>query len=239
MKTSDIRFPDGVLAHFGDTPHEVALDLAEAVAGFLRNRLLEAPRVSLVVSGGSTPLPFFEALSRKDLDWGRVDVLLADERWVAEDDPASNTRLLKDSFLQNEASSARFFSLKQEGDTPGDGLDSVKSELADLALPLDVLILGMGNDGHTASLFPDAPELPGAMDPECQEIVAAMTPPSQPHRRITLTFPPLRDARFTALHIKGNDKLDTLRRALTDPADVMAMPIRGFLKPGLQVFWSP
>ncbi|AOY87336.1 6-phosphogluconolactonase [Marinobacter salinus] len=239
MKTPDIRFPEGVMARFGDTPDQVASELAEAVAGFLRNRLTEAPRASLVVSGGSTPLPFFEALSREVLDWGRVDVVLADERWVAEDDSASNARLVKSSLLKNKASKARFLSLKQEAETPREGLESVKSELAELPLPLDVLVLGMGNDGHTASLFPDAPELPVAMDPECQDIVAAMTPPSQPQKRITLTFPPLRDARFTALHLRGDDKLDTLRQALSDPDDVMAMPIRGFLKPGLQVFWSP
>ena len=114
-----------------------------------------------------------------------------------------------------------------------------EAELADLALPIDVLILGMGNDGHTASLFPDAPELESAMNPECQEIVAPATPASQPQKRITLTWPPLRDARFTALHLKGEDKLQTLDRAMSEPDKVLEMPIRAFLKPGLQVFWSP
>ena len=115
----------------------------------------------------------------------------------------------------------------------------MKAELADLALPLDVLVLGMGNDGHTASLFPDAPELAHAMSPECQDIVSAATPASQPQKRITLTWPPLRDARFTALHLKGEDKLDTLEKAISDMDRVMEMPVRAFLKPGLQVFWSP
>lgn len=239
MKTSDLRLPEGVRARFGETPEEVALNLADAVAEFLARRLKDAPRASLVVSGGSTPLPFFKALSDKDLEWGRVDVLLADERWVEEDHPASNTRLVKDNLLRNHAAPARFLSLKQPGATPAEGLEAVKAELAALALPLDVLILGMGNDGHTASLFPGAPELAHAMDPECQEIVSVATPASQPQKRITLTWPPLRDARFTALHLKGEDKLDTIKKAASDLDSVMEMPIRAFLKPGLQVFWSP
>jgi len=239
MKTPDLTLPQGVQARFGDSPDEVAIKLADAVAEFLAARLKDAPRASLAVSGGSTPLPFFRALSGRDLDWSRVDVLLADERWVSEDDPASNTRLVRDNLLQNRAASARFLSLKQPGATPSEGLEAVKAELADLALPLDVLILGMGNDGHTASLFPDAPELAHAMDPDCPEIVAATTPASQPQKRITLTLPPLRDARFTALHLKGEDKLDTLNQAASDLENVMEMPVRAFLKPGLQVFWSP
>jgi len=239
MKTPDIQFPPGVKPRFGDTPDDVALELAQAVSDFLRIRLAEAERVSLVVSGGSTPLPFFTALSRKELDWSRVDVLLADERWVDETDSASNTRLVKESLLQHKATAAHFLSLKQAGATPTEGLDAAKAELAGLLLPLDVVILGMGNDGHTASLFPDAEELSHAMDPECRDIVAAMTPASQPQKRITLTRPALCSARFIALHIRGTDKLDTLKKALGAPDDVMAMPIRAFLKPDLQVFWSP
>lgn len=241
MKMSDVILPKGVSDRSGATPDAVAvaLALADAVAGFLVSRLRQAPRASLVVSGGSTPLPFFRALSARELDWSRVDVVLADERWVDENDEASNTRLVRDNLLQNRAASARYLSLKQPGATPADGLEQVKAELAQLALPLDVLILGMGNDGHTASLFPDAPELAWAMEPECQSLVAATTPESQPVKRITLTWPALKNARFTALHLKGEDKLATLQRAISDPENVLEMPVRAFLKPGLQVFWSP
>lgn len=239
MKMSDLHLPDGVIDQSGATPKDVAMALADAVAEVLAARLKQAPRASLAVSGGSTPLPFFEALSGKELDWGRVDVLLADERWVEETDEASNTRLVRDNLLQRNAASARFLSLKQPGGTPSEGLEQVKSELAGLTLPLDVLILGMGNDGHTASLFPDAPELANAMDPDCPDTVAAMTPASQPQKRITLTLPALANARFSALHLKGEDKLATLERAMSAPDKVMEMPIRAFLKPGLQLFWSP
>ena len=239
MRTPEMDLPPGVEAHFGDSAQQVALDLAGTVATFLEGRLLKAERVSLAVSGGSTPVPFFHALSLKQLDWGRVDVLLADERWVGETDLASNTRLVKENLLRNNATAARYFSLKQKGSTPEEGLDAVKKELATLTLPLDVLILGMGNDGHTASLFPDAPELAHAMDAQSRNLVAAMTPPSQEQQRITLTYALMHGARFTALHLKGNDKLATLKLALSQPDELFVMPVRGFLKPGLQVFWSP
>ncbi|MDO3722563.1 6-phosphogluconolactonase [Marinobacter sp. chi1] len=239
MKTPDIQFPEGIQARFEDAPESVALILANAVADFLRERLASAERASLVVSGGSTPVPFFEALSNKALDWHRVDVLLADERWVDEEDPASNTRLVRDHLLKGETAAARYLPLKAEGRAPIDALARVSAGLKDLALPLDVVILGMGNDGHTASLFPDAPEIARAMNAQSSEWVVEMSPPSQPHPRISLTRPILEAARFTALHLKGRDKLETLKRALSEPEDVLAMPIRAFLKPGLQVFWSP
>lgn len=239
MKMPDLPLPDAVSFHAGESPQEVARELAQVVAGKLRERLDEASEASLVVSGGSTPLPFFRALSALELDWRRVRILLADERWVDESDPASNTRLVKTNLLQGPAAAACFLSLKQPGACPEDGIKEVKRVLAQLSLPVDVLVLGMGNDGHTASLFPDAPELAIAMDPAGRELVASMTPASQEHRRITLTLAVLGQARYTFLHLKGADKLDTLRRALAQPQDTLSMPIRAFLKPGLQVFWSP
>ncbi|WP_422732717.1 6-phosphogluconolactonase [Marinobacter azerbaijanicus] len=234
----DLGLPEAVDAHFFDTPDDTGVALADAVANHLAERLLIAPRASLVVSGGSTPLPFFKAVREKPLDWARIDVLLADERWVPEDDEASNTRLVKENLLQGPASEANYLSLKQPGDTPADGLAAVEAALADLHLPLDVVILGMGNDGHTASLFPDAPELDNALDTDSAAIVAPMTPPSQPQKRITLTLRALGQAGFTALHLKGDDKLETLQAACRDIDQVKEMPIRAFLRPGLQIFWS-
>jgi 6-phosphogluconolactonase len=238
MKMRDLNLPEAVDAAFYESPHEAALALADAVAEHLSERLMKAPRASLVVSGGSTPLPFFEAVREKPLDWARIDVLLADERWVPEDDESSNTRLVKQNLLQGPASEANYLSLKQAGETPFDALAAVETALADLHLPLDVLILGMGNDGHTASLFPDAPELDQALDTESDALVSPMNPPSQPQKRITLTLRALKQAGFTALHLKGDDKLETLHAACSDIENIREMPIRAFLKPGLQIYWS-
>jgi len=230
---------EGVEVVRRETPEETARALAEAVADVLRQRLAETGRASLVVSGGSTPVPFFDHLSKADLDWPRVTVLLADERWVPESDPASNTRLVRTHLLQNGAEGAGFLSLKTPVPDPEQALADIERRLAELELPLDVLVLGMGTDGHTASLFPDAPELPLALKPCGGHRVALMTPPSQMHSRITLTLPVLENARFTALHLKGADKLDTLASAAANPDDWQHMPIRAFLRPGLTIYWSP
>lgn len=238
MKMHDLKLPGGVEAHFFDTPDDAAISLANAAATHIAERLLIAPRVSLVVSGGSTPLPFFKALREKTLDWTRVDVLLADERWVPENHEDSNARLVKETLLQGPAAEANYLSLKQPGDSPADGLSDVEAALAELHLPLDLLVLGMGNDGHTASLFPDAPELDQALDMDSASIVAPATPPSQPQKRVTLTLRALSQAGFTALHLKGDDKLETLQTASSDIENIREMPIRAFLKPGLQIFWS-
>ncbi len=243
MRMPDIRLPEGGVGFHADdnAGGGVARALASTVADVLASRLEQAPRASLVVSGGSTPLPFFKALSDADLDWSRVDVVLADERWVPEGDPASNTTLVRNNLLVGRAAKARYLALKQPGgEIPDQGLEAVRQALSVLVLPVDVVILGMGNDGHTASLFPDAPELSEAMDKFNTGLVAAMTPESQPQPRVTLTRAVLAQARFTALHLKGGeDKLDTLRRACSALDDVFAMPVRAFLKPGLEVFWSP
>lgn len=238
MKTSELALPDGVEWVARDTPQAAAGALAEAVAEALRQRLAQAGRASLAVSGGSTPVPFFDQLSRAELDWSRVTVLLADERWVPETDPASNTALVKAHLLQNRAAAAQWLPLTTPDANPVQALSQLEACLASLALPLDVLVLGMGNDGHTASLFPDAPELSQALAPPGGQRVAAMTPPSQPQARITLTLPVLQGARVTALHLRGAEKLDTLARAAADPTDWQAMPIRAFLRPGLKIYWS-
>ncbi|GGC74259.1 6-phosphogluconolactonase [Marinobacter halophilus] len=239
MKTPDLKLPEGIETCFLASADAVAAELARDVADRLRQRLSVAPGVSLVVSGGSTPLLFFQALRGESLDWARVSVVLADERWVAEDDPASNTLLVKKHLLQEAAAGARFIPLKVTGNDAAQARPAIESALAELNLPLDVLVLGMGNDGHTASLFPDAPELQEAMNVHADQRFAVMTPPSQTHQRITLSLPVLAGAGFTALHLKGQDKLETLSRVVADLQNWPAMPVRAFFKPGLKVYWSP
>ena len=238
MKTSELALPEGVEILASDTPEKSAEALAEAVSAELRQRLSRADRVSLVVSGGSTPVPFFDALSRAELDWPRVTVLLADERWVPESDPASNTALVKARLLQNRAAAAQWLPLFVPEAEPRQGVSQIELRLAELELPLDVLILGLGSDGHTASLFPDAPELMQGLAPKDGQRVAIMTPPSQAQTRVTLTLPVLMSARFTALHVRGEEKLRTLARATVDPGNWEAMPIRALLRPGLNIYWS-
>lgn len=239
MKTPDLMLPEGIQTCFMESAAGVAGQLARDVAEFLRHRLEVSPGVTLVVSGGSTPVPFFQALKSEALDWSRVTVVLADERWVPEGHPDSNASLVRTHLLQGAAANARWIPLKVAGDDPSQARSAIESVLAKLELPVDALILGMGNDGHTASLFPDAPELPEAMNLQSGQRIAVMTPPSQAHPRVTLTLPVLAGARFIALHLKGQDKLETLSRAVSDIHDWTPMPVRAFLRPGLRLYWSP
>lgn len=239
MKNPEQWLPEGVRFLAASDAEEAARALADDVAGALSSRLAQAGMASLVVSGGSTPVRFFQALSGKKLDWSRVTVLLADERWVAETDEASNTALVKRHLLQQQASAARYLSLSVPETGLQQALPVIEQRLAQLALPVDVLVLGMGDDGHTASLFPDAPELASALAPEARQRVEAIRPPGQTHERITLTLPVLQSAGYTALLLKGPEKLSTLEEAARVPGQVATMPVRAFLKPGLKVYWSP
>lgn len=239
MKMSELPLPEGIRAHLRTSPEQAAEALAVDVAGILRQRLEETQSATLVVSGGSTPVPFFRALSGMAIDWARVVIVLADERWVPETHPDSNAALLKTHLLQERAGCAQFLQMEVGDGDPETALPDIERQLATLALPVDVLVLGMGNDGHTASLFPDAPQLARAMSADSECRAALMTPPSQPLKRITLTLSVLAGARFTALHLKGQEKLDTLATALADLDDPVAMPVRAFLKPGLEIYWSP
>lgn len=238
MKMPDFTLPDGIEFHGAESPAQLAEGLAASIAGQLDQRLSVAPRASLILSGGRTPVPLFHALQGRPLDWSRIDLSLADERWVDESDERSNAALVAEHLMQGAAARARFISLKQPGKSPEAALPDIERSLDVCSWPPDALVLGMGNDGHTASLFPDAPELCAAMD-NTNARALVMHPASQPLARVTLAPSLLRSARFTVLLIQGEDKLQTLARACNDPQAVLEMPVRLFLKPGLHIYWCP
>ncbi|MCK2184495.1 6-phosphogluconolactonase [Halomonas getboli] len=215
---------------------QLARQLAEAVAEALRADLAERERALLVVSGGSTPVPFFEALAAMELPWSRVDVTLADERWVAEDAEDSNARLVRAHLIQGPAAAATFVPLTSAAATPEEGVAEVSERLAALTWPASVVILGMGGDGHTASLFPDSQELGLALS--TADSVVAVRTPSQPQPRITLSADRLHRCPRHFLHITGEEKRAVLGRALAGD-DTRALPIRAFLAGPLGIYWAP
>ena len=212
--------------------------LAEDIAGRLGEAIEARGAASLVVSGGSTPAPMFAALARADIDWSKVVVTLADERWVAPDHEDSNEALVRRTLLVGRAAEATFVPLYREAPSPEAALGSVHAALAETPRPFDVVVLGMGNDAHTASLFPDAPELERAMS-ERDSLVWITRPPSVAQARITLTAAALLDSRHCVLHVCGADKREVLEQAMGGPPP--RAPIARLLSSraeGVALYWS-
>lgn len=226
--------------HF-PTRDELCHSLASVVAAQLREALLDKDLATLIVSGGGTPLPMFRELRKQDLDWSRVHITLADERWVPEGHADSNTSLVKRELLQEAATAAHFIPLWNDADTLEQGVARTDALLASYSDPFDVVILGMGNDGHTASLFPCADT--GALEKglaATQESAVPMRPTTAPHERISMTFMRLLKSRHIILHTSGADKRETLVRALSSDV-VKEMPIRAFLQQQsvpLSLYWA-
>ena len=213
--------------------------LGDAIASDLRAAITARSTASLVVSGGSTPRPLFEYLSRQDLAWDRVRVTLADERWVPPDHEDSNERLVRRSLLVRAAAAAALIGHKTPDATPEEGREACEQALAAIPRPFDVVVLGMGGDGHTASLFPDAPELAAGLDLETPRTCLAVRPPAAPHPRMSLTLPAILDSRRLVLHLTGASKWQVYQRALNHgPAE--KLPIRAVLGSGrVEVWWAP
>ncbi|MFO1105668.1 MAG: 6-phosphogluconolactonase [Amaricoccus sp.] len=201
-------------------------DLAGLVADQLRAAIATKQRATLAVPGGTTPAPFLAALSEADLNWSAVTVMLTDERVVPELSPRSNTRLIRETLMQNRAAEAHLLHFHAVGSGIELILDAIRGRVA-AALPLDVTVLGMGADMHTASLFPGAPELAEALAADAPDIVA-VRPPDQPEARLTLSAPVLRGSGVIHLLITGEDKLAALDKAL-EPGPVEEAPVRAVL----------
>jgi len=220
-----------------------ALDrqLAREVATRLRRALKQRSQAGLVVSGGRTPIGLFEALSREALNWARVTVTLADERWVEPDSDDSNERLVRAHLLQHHAAAARFVGLKTPAASADAGVDECRQRLALLLPQLDVVILGMGEDGHTASFFPGAEALGRALDPQAPEDCLALTPLTAPHGRMTLSLARLLRCDQIYLHLCGPAKLPVLEQALQAGPDA-EMPVRALLRQTqapVAIYWAP
>jgi len=207
--------------------------LAEAFAQWTADLLQEAVaargEATLVVSGGKTPKLYFPALSRKEIDWSRVNVTLADERRVPDDDPRSNAKLVRETLLQSFAAAARFVPLANSRLSPDKELAAARARIANLPAPFDLVVLGMGDNGHTASWFPEGDHLAAAMNPGERALVLPMTAPDAPEPRLTLTARVILRARALALHIEGETKRAVLAKALIDGPDE-DLPIRTVLR---------
>ena len=187
------------------------LKLADRLASELGEALRHKDRVSFCVPGGTTPGPVFDILSAVDLDWARVFVFLSDERWVPETSDRSNTRLLRERLLTGRAAAATLVPLHVPAAAPEDAL-GVLAEGIEAHLPIDVALLGMGEDMHVASLFPGAERLDEALSADAPTLLAIRAP-GAPEPRVTLSARVLADAMSCHILIAGAAKRAALDRA--------------------------
>lgn len=237
MAISELNLPAAIKAHQLADGKALATTLAEDVADRLRAAIAAKGHACVVLSGGRSPVPFLEQLAVQSLDWSNVTVSLADERWVPVEHADSNAGLLARHLLKGPAAKARFVGLYQSAvnlEAASELADQLMAELP----PIDVLVLGMGDDGHTASLFPGSPLLREGLNLSSPRRILPMLAPSVPRQRLTMTRSLLASAAFIALSVQGEGKLATLRAALAGN-DLSEMPIRAFLHDPLDIYWCP
>jgi 6-phosphogluconolactonase len=214
--------------------------LARDIASKLDAAIKARGKATLAVSGGGTPKQMFAVLCEQEIDWSKVTITLVDERWVDTDSDRSNARLVAEHLLHHEAHTARFVPLfdRDHKDDVDAALGAVGKRIDDLGRPLDVVILGMGPDGHTASFFPGGDHLAEALDPNGTKAVVSMRAGGAGEPRITLTLPRVLDAGTLYLHIEGDDKKALLAKAEAGED----LPIRAVLaqdRTPVDVFWAP
>ena len=201
---------------------------------------------TVLVSGGTTPAPLYEALSRSDLNWKKIKIALVDERWVDAAHSASNEALIKRSLLTNNAKNVEFIGMKTAAETAVKGQVETEERYAKLPQPFSLAIVGMGADGHTASLFPHAQGLSSALDLNNPSLTAAInanqTEVTGPNtERLTLTLSALMKCERIIILFTGEDKLAVFNAA-QKPGPVEDMPIRALIhqeQVPVELYWAP
>src|ERR1700733_1121704 len=215
--------------------------LAARIVAALEDGIRGGGSASLVVSGGRSPAALFDLLSSAALDWRCVWIALTDERWVDTTSGDSNEHLVREHLLRNGAAKANFVGMKSAAAQPAEAAASSWSAIASLPRPFDYVLLGMGDDGHTASLFPQSPGLASAIDPLQPPGCVAMIAPVAPQARMSLNLSALLDARRIGLLIVGDGKLAVYERA-GESGPVADMPVRALLRQQqlpVSVYWAP
>ncbi len=223
------------LREFADAQSQVAA-LAEAARACLERALHERGQAVLAVSGGRSPIPLFARLRELDLDWSRVTLTLVDERLVPAGHPDSNEGLVREHLLQGRAAKARLLGLATD---PALDLAECVRRAAREIPAVDLALLGMGDDGHTASLFAAAPGIQAALDPENPDRYVGVVPPAAPHARISMTLSALLHCPGLLLSIAGQAKRRVFDAACADPRS--ALPVARLLhqsRATVRTYWA-
>jgi len=239
MRSSKIHYlPNSVGFYSANNSESLASDLCQCIGKILTEAIRKKGRASMAVSGGSTPIGLFKEFSLSSIDWTKIDLTLTDDRWVDAKNPDSNELLVRTHLIKNKAVQVNFIPLKNDAKTAKEGQIYSEKMLRKITLPFDVVVLGMGTDGHTASLFPCSDELPEAMNLKNSNYLISTSPKTAPYQRLSLTARVIFDSKNVFLHLNGSSKLHTLESAM-EYKDPNKMPIYKFLKNGLSIYWSP
>jgi 6-phosphogluconolactonase len=237
MKISETNYlPSHVDWHGANSAESLDIDLSHRIGQLLTQSITENGCASIAVSGGRTPISLFEELSKLNLEWSKVELTLVDERWVDAKHEDSNELLVRKHLIKNKATQINFFPIKSSAKSVKEGQILYEKVLQQVKLPFDVIVLGMGDDGHTASLFPCCKELGQAMDPDSQQKCIVTKPKNAPYERISLTFSTISKVKNLILQMRGSSKLRTFELAMT-LKDAKKMPIYAFTEQPLEIYW--
>lgn len=233
-----------IVEKFFDSKDALTAELSATLEQSLVSGIEADGRAVLMVSGGSSPAPAYKHLSNLALDWAKIDVAMVDERWVDAEHDKSNEAFIKSTLLQNHGAAANFITMKNNAETALQGSGECEAAYQQLKRPFDVTILGMGPDGHTASLFPHADGLEFSLttsDLVCainaieSDVTGSIT------ERMTLTLAAIAQSKVVKLLISGEEKLAVYKAAKAG-GDVNDMPLRAVLNHptiNIEVYWAP
>jgi len=224
-----------------ETPDDLSREAAAAIVELARAAIRERGRFAIVLSGGRTPRALYRLLAtthRDDVDWARVHFFWGDERWVPSTDPLSNFRMASEALIDHiPCSRTHVHPIPVDADSPDAAAREYEHRLrgfwGDKGPGPDLLLLGMGSDGHTASLFPDSP----ALDERSRWVVATQAP-AEPRQRVTLTIPGINRAMNIFVLVSGGDKQSAFAEAISGRADLRRCPVATVqAAPGTPVWW--
>jgi len=220
------------------TREQASIAVAERILAALKRQLDANDAASMVVSGGTTPAHCLSRLAMENIDWSKVTVFLSDERWVPRDHADSNEKMINDNLCSARAKAAALQPVYREDASVEQRCREIDADLRGLANPLASVLLGMGVDGHFASLFPDFDELAASLEADGEQFCVPVRSEASAHSRLSLTLSALCHSEEILLLIFGEDKWQTLERARRAEG---ALPVSNLLlqtRTPVRVFWA-
>mgnify|MGYP001823308818 FL=1 len=227
------------MEHIYETREEASIAAAERIRDALAHRLELQKAATLVVSGGTTPARCFEELAHLEIEWDRVNVVASDDRWVPADHDDSNEALIRRKLLINGASLAGLLPFFK-ADTPIEvRCEELENEIRFIPFPFACSLLGMGADGHFASLFPDAENLQEGLDLESQKLCLPVHTEASPYARVSLTLAALSRSDEIVLLFFGDEKRKVFEKAKAGNARYPVTRLLRQKRAPVNTYWAP